>query len=238
MTPLTRHDYYRSPIPKFQKLRLQCTADVGRVVEALEKVAVLMDAEEVQRQRREAEERRRWQLAEEARRRAEEERRRVEEADRRKREAILARAEARRRAEEAGKEFDEVAFTEGANDGGEAALTDKLDLLNDLFPKTPSGVGADQKNSLLPLASSMSNMFVNQQEQALQSASHLPIRSDLPLPLPGTGASSELHGRDREKAYWGSGAPNSAAPTSIVFGCGSPDDGMEPPDAIEAGQQS
>ena len=181
---LTRHDYYRSPIPKFQKLRLQCTADVGRVVETLEKVAVLMDAEEVQRQRREAEERRRWQLAEEARRRAEEERRRVEEADRRKREAILARAEARRRAEEAGKEFDEVAFTEGANDGGEAALTDKLDLLNDLFPKTPSGVGADQKNSLLPLASSMSNMFVNQQEQALQSASHLPIRSDLPLPLP------------------------------------------------------
>ena len=229
---LPTHDYYRSPQPKYRRLRLKCETDLGRVIDQLEKVAALMDVEERERQKREEEERKRAWEAEQARRKEEEARRKAAEAERRKREAILAHAEARRKAEEAGEEYDETAAAATSVGSAPAVvgLTDKLDLLNELFPQTPSGVGADQKNSQLPPAEAMSQLFVQEPPppppypQPSASASDIPIGSDLPLPLPVPPPGSN----EVENGHAAPG-PSAPLPPSYTEAMGKPGNGMAPP---------
>ena len=234
---LPTHDYYRSPQPKYQRLRIKCETDLGRVIDQLEKVAALMDVEERERQKREEEERKRRRQAEQARRKEEETRRRAAEAERRKRAAILAHAAARRRAEEAGEEYDEAAAAAtSSSDVGSApavvGLTDKLDLLNELFPQTPSGVGADQKNSELPPAEAMSQLFVQEPYPPpypqTPSASGIPIGSDLPLPLPVPPPPAMENGHATVPG------PSAPPPPSYTDAMGKPGDAMVPPPPLYA----
>lgn len=144
---LPTHDYYKSRKEVHTKLRRKNLTDQKRVVLLLEKVVTLMDEEEVVKRKKEEEDRKRVKIA--------------EETHRRRMQSFSARKQ-----------------KNNQDDGADLrSALQKLDSLNSLFPKVPSGVGESQEKAEV-------EKFDSQQFSNIYNGENSPVAGDLPMPVP------------------------------------------------------